>query len=64
MNPVTATSVHQDSSAKCMIRVDAFNLHVDPVRTEMIGTKNILILHVCDLDKRKSKEILSDKKLS
>ena len=36
--------------AKCIMINDALNLHVDPVRTEMTGTKNIPILHVCDLN--------------
>ena len=33
--------------AKCMMRADAFNLHVDPVRTEITGTKQIPISHIC-----------------
>ena len=33
--------------AKCMMRADALNLMVYPVRTEITGTKNIPILHVC-----------------
>ena len=40
-----------------MMRADAFNLHVDSVRTEMTGTQQILILHICDLDKSESKGI-------
>ena len=47
-------------SAKCMMRADAFNLHVDPVRTEITGTQQIPILHVCDSGKRKPKGIISD----
>ena len=50
--------------AKCMMISDALNSHVDPVRTEMTGTQQILILHVFDLDESKSKEILADKNLS
>ena len=37
---------------KCMMRSDAFILHVDPVITEMTGTQKILISLVCDLDER------------
>ena len=37
---------------KCMMRAEAFNSHVEYVRTEMTDTQQILILHVCDLDKR------------
>ena len=50
--------------AKCTMRADAFNSHVGPARTEMTGTQQITILHVCDLDERKSKEILAEQKLS
>ena len=39
--------------AKCMMRADAFNLHVDHVSMEMTGMQQILISHVCDLDKIK-----------
>ena len=46
-----------------IMRADAFNLHVDPVRTEMTGTKQIMISYVCDSDKRKSKEIIADENL-
>ena len=34
--------------AKCMPRADAFNSHGDPVITEMNGTQQIEISHVCD----------------
>ena len=34
--------------AKCIIISYAFNSHVKPARTEMIGTQQIPILHVCD----------------
>ena len=37
--------------AKCAIISDVFNLHVDPVRTEMTVTQQIPISHVCDLEK-------------
>ena len=40
--------------AKCMMRYDALNSHVYPIRTEMIGTQQILISHVCSTDKSKS----------
>ena len=47
-----------------MMRVDALNLHVDPVRPEIIGMQQITILHVFDSEKRKSKDILADETLS
>ena len=43
---------------------DAFNLHVEPVRTEITGTQRIPILQVCSLDESKSKGIIVDKTLS
>ena len=46
------------------MRSDALNLHVDPVRTEMTSTQHIIILHVCGLGERKSKEVLAEKNLS
>ena len=46
---------------KCMMRYDTFNLHIDPVRTEITGTQQIPISHVCDSDERKSKGIIVDK---
>ena len=46
-----------------MVRADAFNLNVDPVRTKMTGTKQIPISHVFNLDKSKSKGIIADKNL-
>ena len=46
------------------MRADAFNLHVVPVRTEMTGTQNIPISHVCDLEERESKGIIADENLS
>ena len=36
--------------ANCMMRANAFNLHVDPVRTEMTGIQQILISYVYDSD--------------
>ena len=45
------------------MRADAFNFHVEPVRTEMTGTQQIPISHVCDSDERKSKGIIVEKNL-
>ena len=50
--------------SKCMMRPDARNLHIGPVRTEMTGTQQIPISHVCELDERKSKYFLVDENLS
>ena len=47
-----------------MIRADSLNSHVDPVITEITVTQQIPILHVCDSDERKLKEILAEKTLS
>ena len=41
--------------SKCMMRADALNLHVYPVRTEMTATKQITASHVCYTNKRKLK---------
>ena len=46
-----------------MMRNDAFNLHVDPVRTEMTVMQHIPISQICDLYQRKSKDIIADKNL-
>ena len=46
-----------------MMISDAFNFHVDPVRTEITGTQQILIYQVWDLDKSESKGIIADKNL-
>ena len=35
---------------KCMMISDDFNSHIDPVKTEMPGTEQIPISHVCDSD--------------
>ena len=43
-----------------MMRADALNLHVYPVRMEMTDMQHIPISHVCDVDDSKSKEILVD----
>ena len=37
---------------KCTMRADALTLHVLPIRTEMAGTKQIPIPHVCSTDKK------------
>ena len=50
--------------AKCMMRADAFNFQVDPVRIEMTGSQHITILQVCFLDDSESKGIIADKNLS
>ena len=47
-----------------MMRSDTFNLHVDPIRTEMTGTQKIPTSHVCDLDESESKGIIAEKNLS
>ena len=49
---------------KCMMRDDALNLHVDPVRTEITGTQQIPILQVCSSGKSESKRILADENVS
>ena len=49
--------------AKCMMRYDAINSYIDPVRTKMNGTKHILISHVFSMDKSESKEFLTKKNL-
>ena len=49
--------------AKCMMRANAFNFHVEPVRTQMTNTQQIPILQVCSTDKSKSKLIIVDKNL-
>ena len=50
--------------AKCMMRYDAFNFHVDPVRTKMTGMQHIPISHVCGSDEIRPKGIIADEKLS
>ena len=49
---------------KCMMRADALNLHVYPVRMEMTGMKQIPVSHVCLTDKSESEEFLVEKTLS
>ena len=47
-----------------MMRADAFNTQVNPVRTKMTGTQHIPILQVLSLDRRVSTWIIADKNLS
>ena len=42
------------------MRSDALNLHVDNIRTEITGTKKIMISNVCDSDESKLKGILAE----
>ena len=39
--------------SKCMMRADALNFHVDPVKTEMDAIQKIMISHVCDSEESK-----------
>ena len=47
-----------------MMRADALNSHIYPVRTEMTGTKQIPISHVFPTDEIELEEFLFDKTLS
>ena len=47
-----------------MMRSDALNFNVDPVRTKMTGMQQIPISYVCDSEDSKSKGIIADKNLS
>ena len=47
--------------AKCMMIFYALNWNIDTVRTEITGTQQIPITHICSMDKSKSKELLVDK---
>ena len=49
--------------AKCMMRDDAFNFHVEPLRAEITYMQHILISHVCDSNKTESKENLAGENL-
>ena len=49
--------------AKCMMRADALNQQVEPVRTEMTGKQQIKISQICDSNESKSKGIIADEKL-
>ena len=46
-----------------MMRADALNLHVYPVRTEMNGTQQISTLHVYSKEKSELKYFLADETL-
>ena len=46
-----------------MVRSDALNLHVYPVRTETTGKKQIPTLYVCSTDESELKEFLLDKNI-
>ena len=50
--------------AKCMMKADALNLDINPVRKKMTDTQQIPISHVCSTDESKSKEFLVEKNLS
>ena len=43
--------------SKCMIRADALNSHIYPVRMEMTATKNIPTSYICSTGERKLKEL-------
>ena len=43
---------------KCMMRADALNSHIYPVRTETTDTKHILISHVFSIDESELGEFL------
>ena len=47
-----------------MMRADALNSHIYPVRTEMNGTEPIPTSHIYSKDKSKLKEFLVDKNIS
>ena len=47
-----------------MMRADALNSHIYPIRTEMTATKQIPILHVCYTDESEIEEFLVDKTIS
>ena len=49
--------------AKCMMRSDALNLHICPVRIKMTDTKQIPISHVCYTYKIKPEEFRVNKTL-
>ena len=46
------------------MRADAFNFHVEPVRTEITTMQQISISDICDSEDMESKEIIVDKNLS
>ena len=46
-----------------MVRYDSITSDNEPVRTQMTGTRQILISHNYSMEKRKSKKFLAGKKL-
>ena len=50
--------------AKCVLRADAFNSQIDPIKKEMTGTQHIPILYVYSLDESESKGFIADENLS
>ena len=57
---LTVNFTYQDRFEKCMMRADALNLHVYPVRTKITS----LSLYVCSKDESEFKEFLVNKNLS
>ena len=47
-----------------MMRADALNLDIDPVRTKITGTQQVPISYIYSANKIKSKEFLADENLS
>ena len=47
-----------------MIRADALNSHVYPVRTKMTSMQHIMILHVCSTDESKQEYLIVEKNSS
>ena len=60
MSLMTATFIQKDSFAKCVMRDDALNSQVYPVRTKMIAPFS----HVCFTEEDKSKGIIVHETLS
>ena len=48
---------------ECIVRSDALNLHIYPVRTEMTGMDHIPMSHVCSKDQSESEEFPVDETL-
>ena len=47
-----------------MMIYEAFNLQVDPVKTEMTDTQHIPISNTCDSGESESNKIIAEEKLS
>ena len=62
--PTDCYFYHERHLSKYIKRDDALNSHIDPVRTEITGMKQIPISHVCSSDESKPKGIIPDEKLS